>query len=357
MNLPKISVIVPVYNVEPYLEQCVTSLTAQTLEDIEILLVNDASTDGSLKLAQKLAKKDKRILVLDKPHGGLGDTRNYGVKHACGEYLSFVDSDDWVDTNMYQNLYAAAQEAQADLVVFNFVRENMQNHERRESRLPIHYPELDGETAKTVFAALIGPDAKDTLWRSVEMLGSAWRRLYRRSWFLEKDLQYPNEEVVMLEDLPVSIRAHALAERVLFVGGAYYHYRYNPDSLSTRYRPQKMEKLTACYEMVQSFLEEQGIVKEYKDRHLAWLMRMAAHSSLVNCFSPMHTVSMRERAAEVSGILRNPILKQAVASNYLADGTKADRIILRILRTKNLFLVYLFYQIYSNMLLKSSKKK
>lgn len=85
--MPKVSVIVPVYNVEDYLEQCVKSILSQTLEDIEVLLVNDASTDGSLKVARSF-ETDKRVRVLEKPHGGLGDTRNYGVARATGEYLA-----------------------------------------------------------------------------------------------------------------------------------------------------------------------------------------------------------------------------------------------------------------------------
>ena len=97
--MPKVSVIVPVYNVEDYLEQCVKSILSQTLEDIEVLLVNDASTDGSLKVARSF-ETDKRVRVLEKPHGWLGDTRNYGVARATGEYLAFIDSDDWVDPEM-----------------------------------------------------------------------------------------------------------------------------------------------------------------------------------------------------------------------------------------------------------------
>ena len=85
--MPKVSVIVPVYNVEAYLDQCVKSILSQTLEDIEVLLINDASTDGSLEIARSY-ENDARVRVLDKPHGGLGDTRNYGVARATGEYLA-----------------------------------------------------------------------------------------------------------------------------------------------------------------------------------------------------------------------------------------------------------------------------
>lgn len=345
--MPSISVIVPVYNVKQYLGQCVDSLLAQTFTDFEILLVNDASADGSLELAKKYEASDSRVRVLDKPHGGLGDTRNYGAARASGKYLVFVDSDDWVDDDMLQNLYAAAESCRAELVVFNFVRENLDSYEHRVCRLPVHYPEFGDEIRAKLVEELIGPDRGASEWRAVEMLGSVCRRMFLRSWFLENHLTFGNEQEIMLEDLPVSLMAHCLAQRVLVVGGAFYHYRYNPKSLSTRYRPRRMEMLTKCFLLVQRFLEEQGLESRYGERHLAWFLRNAAHSALVNCFIPAEGRSFGDRWREVRGILGNPVLRNAVRSDYLLEGTRADRIILRVLRTGNGFLTYSFYRFYS----------
>lgn len=354
--MPKVSVIVPVYNVKKYLAQCVDSILTQTLEDIEILLVNDASTDNSLEIARSY-EKDSRVKVFDKPHGGLGHTRNYGVARATGEYLIFIDSDDWIDPEMLQNLYASAQQCSTDMIVFNFVRENLIDKEQRVCRLPVNFPEFDKEFQELILAELIGPDAADNAWRQTEMLGCAWRRMYRREWFVKNQLSFYNEQEVMLEDLPVIIKAHCLAERVLAVGGAYYHYRYNPRSLSTRYRPHKMEMLTACFNIVREFLQSKNLYESYRERHFAWLLRNAAHSSFVNAFSPLHKCTFTERYHEVRGILKNPLLKQAAQSDYLKQGTKADRMILRVIRTRNTPLVYLFYHLYSNILFKDARRK
>lgn len=356
LNLPKVSVIVPVYNVEKYLAQCVESILAQTLDDIEILLINDASTDRSLEIARTY-EKDPRVKVYDKPHGGLGDTRNYGVARASGKYLIFIDSDDWIDPGMLTNLCACAEEHHSDLVVFNYVRENTNNGEQRVCRLPINYPDFGLEIQETVLRQLIGPDPADTDWRKVEMLGCAWRRMYRREWFLQNQLSYYNEQEIMLEDLPVSIKAHALAKRVLFVGGAFYHYRYNPQSLSIRYRPHRMEMMEECYQIVKEFLESRNLYEKYAERHQAWLLRSAAHSSFVNCFSPQNKVRFSERYREVRGILRNPLLRQAAKSHYLESGTRADRLILRLIRMGNPFFVYVFYRLYSYTLSINVRKK
>jgi glycosyltransferase involved in cell wall biosynthesis len=354
--LPSISVIVPVYNVEKYLAQCVESLLAQTFSDLEILLVNDASTDGSLEAARKYETADRRVRVLDKPHGGLGDTRNYGAARATGKYLVFVDSDDWVDDDMMQNLYAAAESYRAELVVYNFVRENLDAYDHRVCRLPVNYPEFGDEIREKLIAELIGPDHGDGEWRNVEMLGSVCRRMFLRSWFMENGLSFGNEQEIMLEDLPVSIMAHCLAGRVLVVGGAFYHYRYNPLSLSTRYRPRRMEMLTKCFLLVDRFLREQGLDGRYGERHSAWFLRYAAHSALVNCFVPAEGRGFGERWREVRGILGNQVLRRAARSDYLKEGNRADRVVLRVLRTGNVFLAYSFYRFYSAFLRKEIEK-
>ena len=354
--MPKVSVIVPVYNVEEYLDQCVKSILSQTLQDIEILLVNDASTDSSLKIARSY-QKDPRVQVLDKPHGGLGDTRNYGAARAKGAYLAFVDSDDWVDPEMLETVYAAAVEQQADLVVFNYMRENLIDGESRACSFPLQVSSDDAERNQALLEELIGPSVGGSPWRAVEMLGCAWRRLYRRDWFEENRIAYLNEQEVMLEDLPVSIMAHSLAQKVAFVKGAYYHYRYNPVSLSTRYRPHKMEMMTACFEAVREFLKKQGVYEQYRERHLAWLLRNAAHSALVNCFSPHNPADKKQRREEVGGILETPLLKEAAASDYLLGGARADRLILRVIRTGNPSLVDLFYRMYTHMLFRDAHKK
>lgn len=116
-----ISIIVPVYNVEQYLSKCIESLTKQTLKDIEIILVNDGSTDDSVRICKEYMSRDNRIKLINKINGGLSDARNEGIKIAKGKYIGFVDSDDWVDINMYNNLYDIARKSKADIVQCDFL--------------------------------------------------------------------------------------------------------------------------------------------------------------------------------------------------------------------------------------------
>lgn len=119
--MPKVSVIVPVYNVEKYIDRCLESLVNQTLKDIEIIIVNDGSTDNSIKIVEEYKKKYKnKIIYLEKENGGLSDARNYGIPYAKGEYIAFLDSDDYVDRKMYEKLYNKAIENNSDIVECDF---------------------------------------------------------------------------------------------------------------------------------------------------------------------------------------------------------------------------------------------
>ena len=119
--MPKVSIIVPIYNVEMYIEKCLETLVNQTLKDIEIILVNDGSKDGSAEIAKKYLKKyPEKIVYLEKENGGLSDSRNYGLPYAKGEYIAFLDSDDYVEENMYEEMYELAKKEDSDMVECNF---------------------------------------------------------------------------------------------------------------------------------------------------------------------------------------------------------------------------------------------
>ena len=122
MGQPKVSIIVPTYNVEPYLRECLDSICRQTLKDIEIICVNDGSTDGSLAIINEYATRDSRIVVLDGPNGGYGKGMNRGLDRATGEYIGIVEPDDFIALTMYEDLYAIASEHDLDFVKADFYR-------------------------------------------------------------------------------------------------------------------------------------------------------------------------------------------------------------------------------------------
>ena len=149
---PKVSVIVPVYNVKPYLERCIDSLISQSLKEIEIILVDDGSTDGSAAICDDYARRDERIVVIHKQNGGVSSARNVGIDFAKGDYIMFVDSDDWVEPEFCNLPYDVAKQNDADMVMFGL---NMINGSRKYRNVEV--PEGLFTSKETALYLLTGP--------------------------------------------------------------------------------------------------------------------------------------------------------------------------------------------------------
>ena len=157
----KVSVIVPVYNVEPYLDKCLNGLVNQTLKDIEIIVVNDGATDNSQQIIDRYAKQYDNVISLVKQNGGLSDARNYGIPYATGEYIGFIDSDDFMEYDMFEVLYKKAKEDDSDIVECNL------RHTYSDSE--------DIEIGKEIY------DKKEMI-----MFGRSvvWNKIYKREWLI-----------------------------------------------------------------------------------------------------------------------------------------------------------------------------
>ncbi|MDR1614865.1 MAG: glycosyltransferase, partial [Campylobacteraceae bacterium] len=216
--LPKISIIIPVYNVESYLKQCLDSATNQTLKEIEIICVNDGSTDTSLAILQQYAQKDARIKIINQKNGGLANARNSGIKAANGEYIGFVDSDDWIDLDYYDKLYKAAKEQNADLARTSYI-----------------YVYGDNDRKEDNFGKTIERKAKNNEPLNVnEHTIIVCNAIYRRKYLLENNIAYFDDTHRYHEDIFFTARATNLSKKSIAVHGVYYYYRKNIDQrLST----------------------------------------------------------------------------------------------------------------------------
>ncbi len=165
--MPKISVVVPVYNTQQYLDKCLNSLAYQTLKDIEIIVVNDGSTDDSQKIIDEYVKRfPNKFLSFVKPNGGLSDARNYGIKKATGEYIGFVDSDDYVNLDMYESMYKKAKEGNFDIVVCD---------------VRYVYNDFSKEVSSLVLNDIYNKD--DVKKQMVSIYPAAWNKIYKREFF------------------------------------------------------------------------------------------------------------------------------------------------------------------------------
>lgn len=211
---PFISVIVPVYNVEKYLSRCLDSLISQTLKEIEIICINDGSKDNSAKILEKYSQKDDRIIILNQENAGLSAARNNGMNHAKGEYIGFVDSDDWVDLDFFEKLYSAAKKYDCDIAAADFIREHPK---RKKKRLNI--------TEEKVYQA---PEEKYLICKTYRE-GCVWNKIYKTEFLKSIDLKFVIG--MYYEDRDFTARSLYFSNKLVTVPDTYYRYFVNPKSI------------------------------------------------------------------------------------------------------------------------------
>ena len=212
VDSPKISVIVPVYKVEPYLRKCLDSIVNQTYENLEIILVDDGSPDNCGAICDEYAARDKRITVIHKPHGGVSSARNAGLAAATGEWLGWVDSDDWIEPDMYEYLLHGARKYGADIAVCG--------------RIEI-YPNQKVPRGWEADTLLDRKQAMGLLLKNDLMQNYLWDKLWKRELF--QGLAFPEGKT--FEDVAVMYRIFERAERVVCVPGYGYNYRHHGGSI------------------------------------------------------------------------------------------------------------------------------
>lgn len=236
--IPKVSVVVPMYGVELFLNNCIDSLLAQSLHEIEIILVDDGSPDRCGEIAEEYAVRDHRIKVIHRKNGGLGPARNTGMAAASGEYIGFVDSDDWVNPRMFEKLYLAAKDNNADIAVGGHC-DWREGKVIKSKRHPL--------AGKTVTDRLEIDEIRRNLYgRSVEdketeaFPMSVWIAIYKRTLIDHHRLKFEN---IISEDVIFNLSAYKFAERITFTGDTDYCYRNeNQPSIMRSFSEKKLKK-------------------------------------------------------------------------------------------------------------------
>lgn len=228
--MPKVSIIVPCWGVEKYLDRCVESLVNQTLKDIEIILVDDESPDRVPQMCDEWAKKDNRIKVIHKKNGGLGMACNSGLEVANGEYVAFCDSDDWVEQNMYEIMYDRATETNADIVMTSFKYVDLYGQPILKPSL--HYSDrlIFGQEITDVMKGCIASPPSCSNERIYH--ASAKVSLYRHDIIKKNVLQFVSERIIPSEDLVFNLDYLSHCNTVLTLSEKFYNYRINPRSIS-----------------------------------------------------------------------------------------------------------------------------
>ncbi|MDR2407788.1 MAG: glycosyltransferase [Bacteroidales bacterium] len=257
MLIPKISIIVPVWNVEKYLRRCLDSLCGQTLKEIEIITINDCSPDNSLAILHEYAAKDNRVRIINfDKNSGVSVARNAGLDAAEGEYVGFVDPDDAVEPKFYETLYRKAKDRGADIVNGNRKQFDYEGNEIRSQNYHVRF------------------------WEA-QMLGTFWTAIYRTSLIRYNNIRFP-EDIIMGEDLIFLYHAIFKANKVLSSDFVYYHYYRRPDSAYTEIRGLDQKQVEATLKVLKIISSE--FTKAYTDCVIpSHVYDLFIYRSLVKC--------------------------------------------------------------------------
>lgn len=325
MNTDLISIIVPIYNVEKYLEKCLASIKNQTYSNIEVIMVNDGSKDSSRDIADAFQKEDVRFKLVDKENGGLSSGRNYGMRYIKGKYVSFVDSDDFLDKHYVEKLYNAFDE-NTDIVIGDYAIFN----------------ENDNKTY--LHGVQYNPGDYSTLAEKEQLLSamyagysvmSVWKNMYRVSFLNEKGLKFVSERLVYAEDKLFHTEAYTLAKNVRIVTDIVFYHLVIPGSLSQSYRKNYYEMSKELHSRIHCVLEKyynEEFVKCYDARIPSEIG--AAMFGLCKC-------EFKEALSNMKDVLHDDEVIAAYQKKYPAIGYFRYRILYKVGKLKVPFLIVL----------------
>ncbi len=307
---PKVSIVVPVHNAGKSFYRCLDSLIGQTLTDIEIILVLDAPTDGSDKVAEQYALKDNRIrIVKNSTNLHIGYSRNAGFDAADGEYVGFSDDDDICHPQMFERLYEKAQTNRADIVVSNYCNEvngKIDNY---------CFPEQlsEKEFKQKYLEALIRGNHSQPDTVSFNNVNPVWNQIFSRELLKLNNIRFTDNRKVSMEDVIYNIQAHFYARKVDFVPQVFYRHIINDNNAFNNYDYLSPEKVTAHIHFVHRFMEENGMLSDYQDLYLICIIKRLYTSfrNEIRFKRLMHAVPF------IRKIRNNPDLQQAISPLFI----------------------------------------
>lgn len=304
-----VSIIVPIYNTEKFLSQCIDSIKAQTYKHLEIVLIDDGSSDNCPELCNSYALLDPRIRVIHKENGGLSSARKLGIQIASGDYIMFVDSDDWLEVTAVANCVKIAQQDNADCVMFGYIREYPQKSIKTFLfDCDFSYDEANSED--NVHRRIVGELGKELKApQRIDCLSSVCMKLYRTD--IARKGRIISERVVGTSEDTI-FNLYALNHcRISYINKCYYHYRKRtPQSITSVYKPDLAEKWDILYEIFQEYIEQSGNKIIYQK---AFMNRVACGMIGLGLNEVCSSASIWKKSRRLRTILKKPLYCEAFA--------------------------------------------
>lgn len=264
MSNSKISIIIPIYNVEKYLRQCLHSIEIQTYSNLEIICINDGSTDRSLGIANEFAQKDSRFHIISKENGGCSSARNIGMEHASGTYLMFVDSDDWIEPSTCEIAVQKMEEDKCDLVMWTYMREYGYTAKKKNIFERDCY--FDEEQSKRLHRRIIGLYENELNHpENADALATVWGKLLKISIVRENKLLFEDtDKIGPWEDGLFMLSYFSYVKKSIYIDDAFYHYRKECGTTAlSSYKPLLQKQWEYRQQLLQSYIEEHEFDETY----------------------------------------------------------------------------------------------
>lgn len=261
--MKKVSIIIPVYNVEKYLPKCLESVIGQSYADLEIICIDDGTPDGSAAVILSYAEKDGRIRLISQENQGLSGARNTGIREASGDYIVFLDGDDWIDSETIETAVNTAEKTSADVVMWGYVREfpgrSDEKHIFDSDRI------LDEKGARELhrrMAGLYGEETADP--SNADSLATAWGKLYRADIIKQNGLEFVDTKLIGTEDALFNLYCFGFVHKAVFINRPFNHYRKdNEVSLTRSYKPRLFSQWTELYDRMEAYIKKSGLTEDF----------------------------------------------------------------------------------------------
>lgn len=335
MSSELISIIIPVYNVEKYLDRCLKSVIGQSYSNLEIILIDDGSTDHCPKMCDDWSQKDNRIKVFHKKNAGLGMARNTGLDNASGDYVFFIDSDDYIELDTVKKCVSTAADTKAEIVIYGF------NNVRDDKVVGAYPPKAekryysDAEVQDEFLPLLIANDPRTHRVRDLVM--SACACMYSMSLIRRAQWRFVSEREIISEDVYSLLQLYKYVQSVAIIEEAFYNYCYNEVSLSHSYRKDRYVKLVDFYNKSIQLARECGFsdIVIDKIKHLFIAFVIGALKLIAQSDDPQRRIDFKK-------IVVDPVLQETLHSIILVDGTLSRKIFLFCLKHKIYSLAFIF---------------
>ena len=326
---PKISIIVPVYKVEQYIHKCIDSILGQTFTDFELILVDDGSPDNCPQICDEWAKKDQRIKVIHKKNEGLGFARNTGIENATGEFVCFIDSDDYLDLTTIEKAYTFAKKECAEIVVYglNYIDEK---GEIIKSFTPCSEKTVfkDEEVLNEFFPEYLSPNPND---RQPRFYMSPCVLLYSTKFLIEENFLFVSERVIVSEDVYSQIELFKNVKKVAIIRESLYYYQTNNNSLSRAYKQDKYKKVKHFYLESLKLCEKLGYSEEIKHRISKIFLSFTITTLKQEYKSPR---AKQEKKEEIKNIINDDVLQEVLRKSKNDKENLARKILFFAIRRK-----------------------